>query len=130
MGNLVRRKALAEEFLCPAKILHTIFRRAHALERSHNGSVVHGCHIEHTPPLRQSSASDFVGASQGVFTTHRAILLKSSGIRSLQFVTLVVLNILIHSRTPSRKYRATNTRASSVALACRARIFSAALWGG
>src|ERR1700720_377807 len=99
MGNLVGRKALAEEFLCPAKILRKSCRRAHALQRPHNGSVVHGCHIEHTPPLRQSSTSNFVGASQGIFTTHRAILLKSSGIRSLQLVTLVVLNILTHSRT-------------------------------
>src|SRR5258706_709378 len=92
--------------------------------------MVHGRHLEHAQAIGEGSAADFVGALQGVFAATRKIVLESPGVRPLEIACLTCLNVLTHIHWPSRKYRATSTRASSVVLPCRARMFSAAFRGG
>src|SRR6201996_7859436 len=116
MSNLVRRKALGEEFLCPVQIMRKRYRRAHALQHPHNSSVMHVSHIEHTPPMRQSSASDFVRASQSVFTAHREIFLESTGVRPLEIAHVIVLNARTHAKPvsivqPAQEHRRLSCRA-------------------
>src|SRR5271170_7821710 len=92
--------------------------------------MMDGSHRQHTLSFRQRGASNFVGASQCFFTADQEVVRKSPGIGAFQIAGLAVLKDFVHSRQLSPWYRATNTRASSVALPYRARIFSAAFRGG